>query len=116
MLIYKLFRPAEWVVLESEGQTQGAPIDLNDGYIHFSTAEQVRATAALHFAAEGDLVLVAVDTNALGQDLKWEVSRGGGLFPHLYRALALTDVAWAAPLPRAGDSHVFPDAVGGALA
>jgi uncharacterized protein (DUF952 family) len=108
MLIYKIFRPAEWDALRRDGQTDGAPIDLSDGYIHFSTAEQAAETAAKHFADAGDLMLVAVDADALGDDLKWEVSRGDQLFPHLYRALRMEDVHWAQPLPQVGDVHQFP--------
>ena len=81
-----------------------------DGFIHFSTAAQVAETAAKHFAEESDLVLVAVDADALGAALKWEPSRGGDLFPHLYGPLPLTAVRWARPLPRAADGrHVFPE-------
>ncbi|MEL6210725.1 MAG: DUF952 domain-containing protein, partial [Pseudomonadota bacterium] len=84
MLIYKIFRPGEWAALEQAGETAGAPIDVSDGFVHFSTAAQAAETAAKHFAGEGDLVLVAVDAEGLGADLKWEPSRGGALFPHLY--------------------------------
>lgn len=109
MLIYKLFRPAEWDVLRTEGETLGAPVDVADGFVHFSTAEQVRETAARHFAGEGDLVLLTMDADLLGPDLKWEPSRGGALFPHLYRMLRLDDVVAEHPvhLDRGG-GHVFP--------
>ncbi|MEL6689845.1 MAG: DUF952 domain-containing protein [Pseudomonadota bacterium] len=113
MLIYKIFRPAEWDALSAAGTTLGAPVDLADGFIHFSTAETVRETAKRHFAQEGDLVLAAVDTEGMEADLKWEASRGGALFPHLYRELRAQEVLWTAPLPREGDVHVFPDTVGG---
>ncbi len=108
MLIYKIFRPAEWAELRKMGQTDGAPIDVQDGYIHFSTAEQAAETAARHFAGAGDLILVAVEATGLGDALKWEPSRGGQLFPHLYRPLHLKDVHWAQPLPQVGDAHQFP--------
>ncbi len=85
MLIYKIFRAAEWAAFRAAGETRGAPIDVADGYIHFSTAEQAAETAAKHFAGEDGLVLVALDSHALGGDLQWEPSRGGALFPHLYR-------------------------------
>ncbi|MEL6678593.1 MAG: DUF952 domain-containing protein [Pseudomonadota bacterium] len=112
MLIYKIFRQAEWQALDRDGQTAGAPIDLTDGYIHFSTAAQVRETAAKHFAGLDDLVLAGVDVDALGADLKWEPSRGGALFPHLYRNLRRAEVAEVWPLPRAeAGSHVFPEAL-----
>ena len=87
----------------------GAPIDLQDGFIHFSTAEQVDETAARHFAGQAGLLLVAVDAAALGDALKYEPSRGGALFPHLYAPLPLSAVSWAKPLPLGADGrHVFP--------
>lgn len=109
MLIYKIFRADEWAAFESAGETRGAPIDLQDGYIHFSTAAQAAETAAKHFAGEEGLVLVAVDTDRLGDDLKWEVSRGGADFPHLYRTLDMTDVCWCKPLPLKNGTHHFPE-------
>ncbi|MCX7301128.1 MAG: DUF952 domain-containing protein [Rhodobacterales bacterium] len=108
MLIYKIFRGPEWAVLESAGATAGAPIDLADGYVHFSTAEQAGETAAKYFAGVEGLVLVAVETDTLGADLKWEPSRGGALFPHLYRVLQMTDVVWTVPLPLVDGQHRFP--------
>ena len=109
MLIYKIFRRPEWDAFRAAGQTLGAPVDLSDGFIHFSTAVQVAETAAKHFATESDLVLVAVDEMRLGADLKWEPSRGGALFPHLYRALALTEVVWDHALPLGRSGHIFPE-------
>ena len=109
MLIFKIFRRPEWNTLKSAGQTLGAPIDLADGYIHFSTAAQVAETAAKHFADQSDLVLVAVQTDTLGADLKWEASRGGALFPHLYRALTLVDILWDKSLPLGASGHIFPE-------
>ncbi|MEL6463857.1 MAG: DUF952 domain-containing protein [Pseudomonadota bacterium] len=108
MLIYKVFRGPEWAALRANGTTPGAPIDVADGYVHFSTAEQAAETAAKHFAGEDDLFLVAVDTDALKDDLKWEVSRGGSKFPHLYREMRLADVHWAQPLPSENGIHQFP--------
>lgn len=108
MLIYKIFRASEWAQLQAEGETSGAPVDIADGYIHFSTAAQARDTAAKHFAGEDDLVLLALDSEALGDALRWEPSRGGALFPHLYRPLRLDDVLWQQPLPRADGLHQFP--------
>ena len=84
---------------ESDGAFRGSDLDLRDGFIHFSTAAQVAETAAKHFARQSGLMLVAVDCNALGPALKWERSRGGDLFPHLYAALPLSAVLWARPLP-----------------
>lgn len=107
-MIYKIFRADEWAALRRDGATKGAPIDLTDGYVHFSTATQAAETAAKHFAGEADLMLLAVDTDRLGDDLKWEVSRGDQLFPHLYRALRLDDVVWAQPLPLENGVHAFP--------
>jgi len=109
MLIYKIFRAAEWADFEAAGHTAGAPIDIADGFIHFSTAPQAAETAARHFAGEDGLILVAVDVDRVGTDLRWEPSRGGALFPHLYRDLDATDVAWTRPLPLGPDgAHVFP--------
>ncbi|PJF08338.1 DUF952 domain-containing protein [Pseudorhodobacter sp. MZDSW-24AT] len=111
MLIYKIFRRPEWDAFRAAGETEGAPVDLADGFIHFSTAAQVAETAARHFATESDLVLVAFRADALGPDLKWEPSRGGALFPHLYRALRLTDVVWDKSLPLGATGHIFPEGV-----
>jgi uncharacterized protein (DUF952 family) len=109
MLIYKIFRADEWAELQSQSVTKGAPIDIADGYVHFSTAEQARETAAKHFAGEDGLILLALDSDALGDDLKWEPSRGGALFPHLYRELCLSDVLWDKPLPIVDGIHQFPE-------
>ncbi|QUS34867.1 DUF952 domain-containing protein [Falsirhodobacter algicola] len=111
MLIYKIFRRTEWDAFTAAGETAGAPVDLTDGYIHISTAAQVSGTAAKHFADEGDLVLVALDDAALGPDLRWEPSRGGALFPHLYRPLRLSDVVWDKSLPLGATGHIFPEGV-----
>ena len=96
--IYKICELALWRKAEAEGQLVGAPVDLRDGFIHFSTAAQLAGTAAMHFAGAPNLVLIAVDGDALGKELKWEVSRGGELFPHLYGPLPLEAVCWARPL------------------
>lgn len=111
MLVFKIFRRAEWDAFRLAGETSGAPVDLTDGYIHFSTAAQVAATAARHFATESDLVLVAADTARLEPELKWEPSRGGALFPHLYRPLTLADVVWDKSLPLGATGHIFPEGV-----
>lgn len=108
MLIYKIFQADEWRSLRAEKVSQGAPVDLADGYIHFSTALQAPETAAKHFAGQDDLMLVAVEVERLGDALKWEVSRGGAEFPHLYREMRLEDVAWAQPLPLLEGEHQFP--------
>ena len=108
MLIYKIFRAPEWAALLAQGETLGAPIDVADGYVHFSTAEQAAETAAKHFAGEDGLVLLALDSAALGDDLRWEPSRGGALFPHLYRPLQMADILWSMPLPLVDGHHQFP--------
>src|SRR5215471_13079425 len=108
--IYKICHAAAWQAAERAGEFAGAPVDLADGYIHFSAADQVAETAAKHFAGQRDLLLVAVDAHALGAALKWEPSRGGALFPHLYGTLPLTAVRWTKPLPLGPDGrHVFPE-------
>ena len=109
MLIYKIFRDSEWLHLQEHGETLGAPIDLSDGYIHFSTPQQAEETAAKHFAGEHDLWLIVCDTDALSAALAWEVSRGGAKFPHLYRALRMADVIRAERLPLIDGVHRFPD-------
>lgn len=111
MLIYKIFRRPEWDAFRAAGETAGAPVDLADGFIHFSTAAQVAETAARHFGTESDLVLVAFRSGALGADLKWEPSRGGDLFPHLYRSLNMSDVVWDKSLPLGATGHIFPEGV-----
>ena len=85
--IYKILPASLWIEAQQAGVFRGAAIDLTDGYIHFSTAEQAAETAAKHFAGQTDLVLLQVDSDALGEGLKWEPSRGGALFPHLYAEL-----------------------------
>ncbi|MFL4468408.1 DUF952 domain-containing protein [Tateyamaria armeniaca] len=112
MLIYKIFRANEWAALRREGTTAGAPIDITDGYVHFSTAAQASETAAKHFAGVDNLFLIAVEADALGDALKWEVSRGDALFPHLYREMRIADVHWAQPLPLVDGVHQFPAGAG----
>jgi uncharacterized protein (DUF952 family) len=107
--IYKIVTQSQWREAEEEGLFRGAPVDLADGFIHFSTAVQVAETAAKHFAGKNDLLLVSVDAAALGADLKYEVSRGGALFPHLYANLLLSAVLWAKPMPLGADGvHRLP--------
>ena len=109
-IIYKICETALWREAERSGVFHGAPDDARDGFIHFSTGGQVRETAARYFAGAGDLMLVAVDADALDAALKWEASRGGDLFPHLYGVLPLAAVVWARPLPLGADGrHVFPE-------
>ncbi|WP_341990775.1 DUF952 domain-containing protein [Azorhizobium sp. AG788] len=107
-LIYKICPRPLWEAAIAAGQFEGAPVDVADGYIHFSALEQVRETAAKHFAGQEDLLLVAVDAATLAQ-LKWEPSRGGALFPHLYGPLPVSAALWVRPLPLNADgSHSFP--------
>ena len=106
-IIYKIFRAAEYAEFVSAGETRGALIDLSDGYIHLSSREQVQETAAKHFAGETGLVLLGLEADDLGDALKWEVSRGGALFPHLYRVLRSEDIAFAHDLPLKDGVHDF---------
>ncbi|MEP9352374.1 DUF952 domain-containing protein [Xanthobacter sp. KR7-65] len=108
-LVFKICPADMWAEAEARGEFTGAPVDLADGFIHFSTTAQVRETAARHFAGMDGLKLVAVETAALGPALKWEPSRGGDLFPHLYGALLLSAALWVRDLPLGPDGvHVFP--------
>ena len=108
--IYKICTAAEWHDAESRGRYRGSAVDRSDGFIHFSTAAQAVETAAKWFAGQLDLVLIGVDAGSLGDRLKWEPSRGGALFPHLYGELPLDAVRSVAPLPLDGAGrHVFPD-------
>ena len=108
MRIFKICTRDIWEKTKETGEFPGMQIDIDDGYIHFSTAEQAAETAAKHFAGVEGLWLAAVEADTLGDDLKWEPSRGGALFPHLYRPLRLEDVVWAWPLPLEDGAHVFP--------
>ncbi len=112
-LIYKIVSVPEWRVAEAAGQFAGSEVDIKDGFIHFSTAAQVRETAAKHFSGRDDLLLVAIDPCALPVALVWEPSRGGALFPHLYAALPLSSVRDVLPLPLGADGrHLFPAEIG----
>jgi len=108
-LIYHMCRRAEWSAAETAGAYRGSSQDAADGFIHFSTAGQIRESARKHRAEQADLVLVTVDAARLGAALKWEPSRGGALFPHLYGALPLEAVVRVDPLPLGPDGmHAFP--------
>ncbi len=108
-IVYKICPEALWHGAEAAGRFDGAGIDVSDGFIHFSTAEQVKETAAKHFAGQHGLLLVAIDAEKLGPALKYEVSRGGALFPHLYAPLELSAVRWVKPMPLAPDgAHILP--------
>ena len=104
-LIFKIVTTEEWRAAESAGAFEGAAVDRADGYIHFSTAAQAAETAVKWFAGREDLTLVAVDPEGLGAALKWEPSRGGALFPHLYARLPMSAVVWSRPLPLGTDGR-----------
>ena len=106
--IFKIIDHAGFAAIAAEGAFKGAAIDFRDGFIHFSTAAQVQETARLHFAGRGDLMLFAVDPMTLGDRLKWETSRAGQLFPHVYGKIAASEILWAKPLPWNGVAHDFP--------
>jgi uncharacterized protein (DUF952 family) len=98
-MIYKIAPAALWRKAQDKGRFDGAPVDIADGFIHFSTAEQAPETAAKYFAGQYDLVLIAVDATSLGEELRFEPSRGGALFPHLHGPLPHDAVVWVKPLP-----------------
>ena len=102
-LVYKIVPRALWREAEATGSFAGAPVDLADGFIHLSAADQLAETARRHFAGQSDLLLVAVEADALGDALRWEPSRGGALFPHLHGPLPVASAAWVKPLPAVGD-------------
>jgi len=107
--IYKICHTAQWDEARRDGEFRGSAADAADDYIHFSTAAQVAGTAAKHFAGMPDLVLVAIEAEDLGGALKWEMSRGGALFPHLYGVLPLAAVRWVRPLRHDNEGRqVFP--------
>jgi len=109
-VIYKISPRALWQEAEEKGAFEGAPIDHVDGFIHFSTSEQAIETAEKHFHGQNDLLLIAVDPTKLGAALKFEPSRGGALFPHLYAPLSLEAVIWVKELPLNADGlHEFPE-------
>lgn len=105
MTIYKILPRQLWAEAVARGAFEGSPLDLADGFIHFSTAAQVHETAARHFAGVPDLLLVAVPAAALGEAIKWEPSRGGDLFPHLYGSLPVTLAVSVEPLPLGADGR-----------
>ena len=95
LIAYKILTADQLAILETEGAFDGAPIDIADGYIHLSTAAQAAETLAKHFAGQSDIQIAAIDLDALGDAVKWEPSRGGQLFPHLYGAPITLDVVIA---------------------
>jgi len=109
LFAFKILTRAQWEELRKQGSFVGAPVDLVDGYIHMSSRTQVAETAAKHFAGQDDLILAMVDLAALGGAVKWEVSRGNALFPHLYGSLPLSAVTTHAKLKLGEDGkHIFP--------
>ena len=112
-LIYKIALASLWRKAQDKGRFDGASVDIADGCIHFSTAEQAEATAAKYFSGKDDLLLIAVDTKRLGDALRFEPSPSGVLFPHLYADLPLDAVVWAKPLPlRPDGKHDFASLLG----
>lgn len=109
-IIFHMCRREEWEAAERTGHYAGSSQDIADGFIHFSTAAQVRASAAKHRAGQTGLVLLTVDARKLGPALRWEPSRGGQLFPHLYGPLPVSALTCVNNLPLGADGrHVFPD-------
>ena len=107
--LYKVVAEKLWREAEAAGDFAGAEIDHDDGFIHLSSASQVVETVTRHFAGQADLLLVSVDEEALGETLKWERSRGGDLFPHVYGVIQMNAVVDVVPLPLGADgAHIFP--------
>ena len=112
MIIYKICSLDAWNIAKQDGRYLGSEDDVRDGFIHFSAGDQLKATADKYFTGQHGLVLVAIDDVTLGDGLKWEPSRGGALFPHLYGALDVVAALWVKPLPLdASGAHIFPDGI-----
>ncbi len=109
MLIFKIEDADIWQQAQAAGVYKGAPVDLADGFIHFSAGDQVAGTLGKHFAGRTNLAMIAVEAEALGSDLHWEVSRAGALFPHLYAQLDPSLAAGVRPIPDNHDLSVFTD-------
>jgi len=107
--VYKIVDRESWDAAKAEGVYRGAPVDLADGFIHLSARNQVMDTARKHFRGMRGLLLVAIRSERLGDDLKWEKSRGNELFPHLYADLPTDAAAWVKPLPLSPAGHIFPE-------
>ena len=108
-VLYKIMSRQDWEAAQANGLYEGSEVDRRDGFIHLSASHQVRATAQKHFSGKTDLLLISVGEEALGQSLKWEVSRGGDLFPHIHGALPLSAVNEVNPLPLVNGVHQFPE-------
>ena len=109
MIIYKILRASEWAILRDDGISMGAPIDIDDGYIHFSTAQTLEETATKHFSGESNLMLLAYNDADFPKTLIYEKSRDNLLFPHLYDKLRLDDALWIKPIPLVDNIHLFPE-------
>lgn len=110
MWLYKICKRSEWQEAERSGSYSGSEDDRRDGFIHLSSAAQLAGTAAKHFGGKGDLVIVAVDADRIANRVRWEPSRGGDLFPHLYGPLDPSEAAWVRELPLGPDgAHLMPE-------
>jgi uncharacterized protein (DUF952 family) len=107
--IYKIISRGMWQKAQNDGVFVGAAIDLSDGYIHLSDAAQAVETARRHFVGQTELVLVAFDAAIFGDSLKWEASRGGALFPHVYGHIDPASATWVKDLPFENGAHIFPE-------
>jgi len=107
-LVFKICAAKDWDKAETQGFYEGSAVDRRDGFIHLSAEGQVHETARRHFAGQDGLVLIAFEAGELAEALKWEPSRDGQLFPHVYGRLDAALAKWAKPLPRGPDGHVFP--------
>ncbi|MDE8653862.1 DUF952 domain-containing protein [Novosphingobium album (ex Liu et al. 2023)] len=112
LVAFKVLTAAQMAALEADGTFAGAPIDVADGYIHLSTAEQLDETVDKHFAGQDDLHVAAVDLAALGDAVKWEPARGGALFPHIYAPLPLSAVIAYGPIERDDEGRIRPPVAG----
>ena len=101
--IYKILSRSEWAAAQAAGRFEGSAVDRQDGYIHFSTAAQAQETAARHFAGQADLVILEIEADDLGPALRWEPSRAGALFPHLYTRLDTRHVRGVTEAPLGAD-------------
>ena len=108
MVIYKILKNSEFLELEMNGKSCGSPVDKVDGFIHFSTKEQLSETLKKHFYQKNNLILMAVETDKIANHLKWEKSRNNELFPHLYSNLKFDDAFWFAPIELIENRHIIP--------
>ena len=111
MLIFKIFLPNEWQDFAKVGRTKGEPVDIADGYVHFSTTTHVTETLTKHFSSHDKLVVAAFKTDTFSTVLNWELSLGGQYFPHLYRGLLMTEVEWHSAIKKENGCHYLPEAI-----